>query len=216
MARRAEAGKMAAKLRATGSDGAVQLPVQLLMGDVLHGLETPKILGKHTMRIRVPNLDDYTQLEKLQLEREALGFALSRNEMELHRAWANKLGAVPSNRLVRHAEREVTVAGLLVAGRSHMAKESDLMLFATIQDEYGLVEAVLFPDSYKENSAVIANNGSGPYLVKGKVQVTGKGRGIGLQPPADLKLAAADAVILKVHPVLIVSELKPLGDPSGT
>jgi hypothetical protein len=43
-------------------------------------------------------------------------------------------------------------------------------------------------------------------MVKGVVQVSGKGRGIGVQPPTYLK--PADKVAIKMHPVVIATEVR--------
>lgn len=55
---------------------------------------------------------------------------------------------------------------------------------------------------------VLANGGYGPYLITGQVQVSGKGRGVGIQPPHNL-IPATQARI-EMHPVVIASEVKPL------
>jgi DNA polymerase III alpha subunit len=184
--------------------------MQMVMGDLMHGMEgggaAPRILGHLQSRIEVPDLPDYTPAEKLRLEREALGFVLTRNEMELYAREAGESGAVLASDLVAHAGREVKVAGTIVAGRRHMAKSGEWMLFASLQDSAGLIEVVLFPDAYREHGETLANGGCGPYVVRGTVQVTGKGRAIGIQPPEGLR--PGDEAVLKMHPVLIAEEVR--------
>jgi DNA polymerase III alpha subunit len=160
-------------------------------------ISATKVLGKNTLRVDVPSLEEYTPTEKLRLEQEALGFALSHNEME----WLDVPGAALSGELHRYADREVKVAGIAVAGRRHMGKDGKWMLFLSIQDREGLIEVVLFPDAYQEHGKVLVNGGHGPYVIKGTVQVSGKGRGVGVQPPGDLLPSAT--VALKLHPVVI-------------
>lgn len=198
-------------LSATGTEG---LSLQQVMGDFMGqtifegGNSNPRILGSAGLHIEVPVMSDYTPAEKLRLEQEAIGFSLSRNEMELHVDVAEERGAVPSSRLARYAGREVAVAGVIAAGRSHTTKDGGRMLFMTLQDCDGLVEVVLFPETLKESNETLANGGHGPYLVHGTVQVSGKGRGIGVQPPAELQLS--DAVTMKMHPVVIASRVNML------
>ena len=197
----------AAATAATGSDG---IPLQMAIGDLLPhssftggrqgaGLGVPRILGKGILRIDVPDLDDYTPTEKLRLEQEVLGFSVSHNEME----WVEVPGAILSSELHLHAGREVKVAGVAVAGRKHMGRDGKWMLFLSLQDREGLIEVVLFPDAYQR---LLVDGGHGPYVVMGRVQVSGKGRGVGVQPPGDLR--AADAVVLKMHPVVIAEEVQ--------
>ncbi|HET6261270.1 MAG TPA: hypothetical protein VFG99_03395, partial [Chloroflexia bacterium] len=177
-------------------------PIQLALGDLMHDVGAPRILGGTTLRIDVPDMPDFSLAEKLRLEREVLGFTLTRNEMELYGDMVAARGIVPSHALGEYAGHKVTVAGVIAAGRRHLAKGGEWMLFASLQDSGGLMEVVLFPEVYKEHATLIANNGCGPYLVTGTVQVAGKGRGVGVQLPVGVR--PSDATVLKTHPVVIV------------
>jgi DNA-directed DNA polymerase III PolC len=214
-ARSAHRQAVAGKLLATGSDGA-GLQIAIGGGDFIQpsaargaggaggSIGSPKILGRNTLHIDVPQLDDYTPVEKLKLEQEALGFTLSHNEME----WLEVPGAVLSGELHRYADREVKVAGVGVAGRRHMGKDGKWMLFLSLQDREGLIEVVLFPDAYQKHGKVLVNGGHGPYVIKGTVQVSGKGRGVGVQPPGDF--LPSTTVALKMHPVVIAHAVESL------
>ncbi|MBF6612283.1 MAG: DNA polymerase III subunit alpha [Chloroflexi bacterium] len=194
---------------ATGSDG---MPLHVMMGNLVqhqqHTDNTPRVLGNETLHVHVPDLIDYTPREKLLLERQTLGFALSCNEMELYDDQLKDQGVVFSSQLARFPDREVTVAGVIAAGRRHMARDGNWMLFLTLQDRYGLIEVVLFSSAYEENKKVLAGGGLGPYLVRGKVQASGKGRGVGYQPPSDLRLV--DSMAMKMHPVVIAHDVNSL------
>jgi DNA polymerase III alpha subunit len=191
---------------ATGSEGMRTkggLGAQAVIGDFLQlpNSATPRILGSATLHLAVPDREDYTDAEKLHLEQEVLGFSVSCNEMEL----LEVPEAVPSRDLHKHVEQVIKVAGVAAAGHRHICKDGSVMLFLTLQDRYGLIETVLFPDAYKAHSEVLARGGNGPYLVSGRAQVTGKGRGIGIQLPFDLR--PADTVTLKMHPIIVVETM---------
>jgi DNA polymerase III alpha subunit len=200
---------------ATGTEGK---SLQVMMGELIEGdtgvsgWQQTKVLGRPgNHRIEVPSLDDLTPSEKLRQEQEALGFVVSRNEMELVEA----PGAISSSDLYAHSDsysgREVQVAGVIAAGRRHMGKDGNWMLFMTLQDREGLIEVVVFSDAYKEHGELLATHGYGPYMITGTVQVSGKGRGIGVQPPSNLTLAGD--VQLKSHPILIATRLAPIDLP---
>lgn len=200
---------------ATGTGGK---SLQVMMGELIEGDAGPggwqqtKVLGRPgAHRIEVPPLEDYTPSEKLRQEQEALGFVVSRNEMELVEVG----DAVSSSSLYAHSDtyagREVKVAGVIAAGRRHMGKDGNWMLFITLQDREGLIEVVVFSDAYKKHGELLATHGYGPYTITGTIQVSGKGRGIGVQPPSNL--TPAGSVQLKSHPILIASKLVPLGMP---
>lgn len=166
------------------------------------------------MQLEVPSIDDYTPTEKLRLEREVLGFTLSANEMALYTESPAVERVVPCRALADYAGQEVTVAGMIAAGRRHLTKGGEWMLFLSLQDTTGLMEAVLFPDAYKASGTIIANNGGGPYLMTGTVQVAGngwgKGRGVGVQLADGMR--TFDAVALKTHAVIIARKVEPLRD----
>lgn len=184
-------------------------PLQIVMDDFLVGhLVSPRILGNATSQLEVPTMEDFSPAEKLRLEQDVLGFTLTRNTMELYDGASSLQTVVPCSALAEYAGHKVTVAGVIVAGRRHLTKSGEWMLFISLQDTSGMMEVVLFPEVYKKHGALIANSGSGPYLASGTVQVAGKGRGIGVQPPAGLR--PSDAVALKMHPVVIVDELSAL------
>lgn len=194
---------------ATGSEG---MALQMAIGDIIQhialaGGGSPKILGKSTLHINVPDLDDYTPTEKLRLEQETLGFALSHNEME----WLEVPGAITSSELHHYAGREVKVAGVMVAGRRHMGKDGKWMLFMSLQDQEGLIEVVLFPDAYQASGKVLTNGGYGPFVVTGRVQVSDKGRGVGVQFPEGQQTTDVHAVSLKMHSVVIGVDVRLLG-----
>lgn len=182
-------------------------PLQIVMGDLLVGnLVSPKILGRATFEMEVPELDDYTLAEKLRLEREVLGFTLSKNEMELYAEARALQNTVPSSLLPGYAGQQVSVAGVIAAGRRHLTKDGGWMLFISVQDAAGLIEVVLFPEVYKAYNAVISNGGHGPYVITGTVQVAGRGRGIGIQLPVGVR--PSDAVAVKTHPVVIANAIQ--------
>ena len=145
-----------------------------------NGGEGTRILGGDTLRLDIPNVGEYTPSEKLRLEQEVLGFTVSHNMMELY-SDTDRLRAqnvVPGTELPKYAERDVAVAGVIVAGRRHMTKSGEWMLFLTLQDAKSLIEVVLFPETYKASEELLADGGYGPYIVHGHVQVSGKGRGV--------------------------------------
>jgi DNA polymerase III alpha subunit len=188
----------------------------MVLGDFLPGLmvsPNPRILGDLGFQPETPFMEEYSPQEKLVLEREALGFTLTCNPMELHPQSIKEHGVVLCRDLPSQANKRVTVAGVAVAGRRHRTKAGEWMLFMSVQDTTGLIEIVLFPEAYKQHAATIANNGVGPYLVTGQVQVAGRGRGIGVQPPADF--TPADIATIKMHPVVIAESLRPVESPEA-
>lgn len=70
--------------------------------------------------------------------------------------------------LREHLGREVEVLGAVSARRRIRTDEGEPMLFLTIEDATGLVEAVVFPDAYRRVTVDLDDHE--PLLVTGKVE----------------------------------------------
>jgi DNA polymerase III alpha subunit len=75
-------------------------------------------------------------------------------------------GLHDSRELPARVGRVVRVAGLVAAARHTPTRDGRPMQFVTLEDEWGLIETVLFPGT----SAPAAYLALGPYLVSGVVE----------------------------------------------
>jgi DNA polymerase III alpha subunit len=87
--------------------------------------------------------------------------------MRLLRPEADRLGCVRSDDLGAHAGRFVRFAGLLAAARQVPTRQGELR-FLTMEDEDGLIEAVLFPGANARLAAGLTT--PGPFLAGGMVR----------------------------------------------
>jgi len=111
---------------------------------------------------------DYDRATLLRLERQYLD--LSPSDHPLAR-WEDRLARysiVRSVDLPHFAGKTVTVAGIIVASRRAVTKAGRLMRFVTLEDRWGLIEVVLFPEIYQRFGGRFGS--LGPYLVRGTVQ----------------------------------------------
>jgi DNA-directed DNA polymerase III PolC len=125
-----------------------------------------------------PALPDYSPLQKLRIEEHTLGMTPSANPMKVYRPLIEKndYSSPPRKRrgifrtcdLPRRAGEEVIVAGVLFAERRARTKTGEFMKFISLEDECGVVEAVLLPDAYQRLGGRITTRG--PYLVTGTVE----------------------------------------------
>ncbi len=109
-------------------------------------------------------------------ELDLLGLALTANPLDMHRAFLQRIGVVESNRLSKLADdTPVTVAGLVIARMTPPTKSGQRILFLTLEDRYGLVDAVVFP-KVQERFGRAACFGA-VLIVRGRLRRTGE-RGI--------------------------------------
>ena len=115
----------------------------------------------------VPDLPEYDAVMKLEMEQDVLGLELSLHPLD---PYADALAAydlVRAADLRAHAGQRVRVGGWLVASRRVITKTHDYMRFVTLEDETGLVEVVLFPETYQAYGHLV--RGHGPYIATGVV-----------------------------------------------
>jgi DNA polymerase III alpha subunit len=110
----------------------------------------------------------YRALVRVQAELELLGMHVSDHPMRVLRSEAQRVSAVAGDRLASHVGQRVRFAGLLAALRRALTSRTQVMCFATFEDEHGLVEAVLPPEALATLDEPIRN--PGPYLVTGRVR----------------------------------------------
>ena len=128
-----------------------------------------------------PNLADYSPLQKLLLEEHLLGMTPSANPMAIYRPTITTNSSLPPSSLPRerreilpiadlpsHGGEEAAVAGILFAERRARTKDGEFMKFISLEDETGVVEAVLLPDAYQRLGNRLTTRG--PYVVTGTVE----------------------------------------------
>ncbi|HGY54953.1 MAG TPA: DNA polymerase III subunit alpha [Caldithrix abyssi] len=124
--------------------------------------ETVRFIAGQT---KLPPFNTY---QKILNELEMLDFAVTAHPLSLFEEripWEN---CVRSIDLARYANKRVLFCGWLVTSRRVAAASGGYMKFITLEDHFGLCEAVLFPALYNRYGHLLRSHG--PYLVQGRVQ----------------------------------------------
>ncbi len=116
----------------------------------------------------VPVLRDYGPERRRREEYAALGFVTDTHPMRLHAEGLARFRLCRSTDLHRHVGRYVLAAGMLTTAKPVHTLRDEPMEFATFDDGDGLIEAVLFPDVYRERGHVLFDQG--PFIFRGKVE----------------------------------------------
>ena len=126
-----------------------------------------------------PGVEVESIQERAREEYETLGFPVSVDHpLDLHRAELKHVSLVCSEQLRTHVGRQVTVAGVIVAGRRIRTTNDRLMAFASVCDRNGVLEATLF-EAAAECYAELLQNGS--VVVATGMVTQDMERGIGLE-----------------------------------
>ncbi len=118
--------------------------------------------------LKHPPLQAYDPMTRIQNELAVLDLAVTDHPLRLLRNEARGQGCITTSEAAQAAGRRVRVAGLLAASRSIRTRTGDGMRFLTLEDEFGLLEATLFPAAHRSSSACLHT--LGPYIVEGTVE----------------------------------------------
>ncbi|MGM9521356.1 MAG: DNA polymerase III subunit alpha [Oscillospiraceae bacterium] len=105
--------------------------------------------------VPLPDVPEYSQQERMAMEREVTGLYLSGHPMDDYRAAARKLGAVPIGSIISDLseerddhrfsdDQELTVAGVISSVKMKPTKNGTLMAYITLDDGTGVMELLAF------------------------------------------------------------------------
>lgn len=141
----------------------------------VRGEAPPEALREVLERIeRLPGTGDeaerlgaYQRLVRVRNEIAFLDMHLSDHPMRLLRDEADRLGCLRSREVAARARGHVRLAAVLAAARRVPTSQGD-MRFLTLEDEEGLVEALLPPEANRRLGERLAT--PGPYLIEGAIR----------------------------------------------
>ncbi len=110
---------------------------------------------------------DYDEARKYFDEREILGISVREHILSLYRPTLARLVNVDTRALPHRLGQRVRIAGVLEARRATRTQGGETMLFLTLEDEYGMFEATVFPSAMRAMRTKLA--GAGPYRITGRV-----------------------------------------------
>jgi DNA polymerase-3 subunit alpha len=115
-----------------------------------------------------PPAEAWGPKERLQFEREAIGFYLSGHPLDRYLDDARKLGAVPSPELTTMRNNaEATIVGIVAALKERKLKTSDgRWAVVTLEDTFGQAEVLCFSKAYEAAESLLKSGE--PLLVKGR------------------------------------------------
>jgi error-prone DNA polymerase len=116
----------------------------------------------------VPIPPEYSFKQKLAHELELFGFPLSCHPLELFKEIAARVPHIPAKHLVQHVGEEVTLIGWLITEKIISTKKGEPMEFMTLEDQTGLYDATVFPNTYRKYCHLLATNHA--YVVTGLVE----------------------------------------------
>jgi DNA polymerase III subunit alpha len=112
--------------------------------------------------------DDWSLQEKVDAQLEFLGVSIAAHPLELIADKLNGTGAVSTVDAVARVGHRVTIAGVQQASHRTRTGRGD-MLFLSVEDLQGTLDAILFPEVYRQ--AKISISSTKPFLLTGIMEM---------------------------------------------
>ena len=129
----------------------------------------------------MPFVREFTEKERLNMEKEVLGMYLSGHPLseyksELDRKTSinmkkiNEIKEDEANYMKLH-DKESIMGGMVIGKRIMTTKRNEIMAFITLEDLYGAIEVVVFPQTLKKFNILL--NDDSIVLIKGSLSIDG-------------------------------------------
>jgi len=119
---------------------------------------------------------DFTAQEKRDMELDLLGMEISGHRMAELRSWCQQRGIKSSQEIKRSTEGErIITAGLLLRPHRPPTRSGKIVVFLSLEDEFGLTDVIVFEDNYQRYGQFIFTPNPGILIIEGKVQRRGRG-----------------------------------------
>ena len=127
-------------------------------------------MGAHEVKSSepvVPDLPEFPEDELMRMEKEIAGMYISGHPVDKYslfseRIKADSIGDIIADESEYHDRQKVTVVGIIAKASTIQTSTHKLMAYATVEDRFGSVELVIFPNVYERCSI---------HLIEGNVVV---------------------------------------------
>jgi DNA polymerase-3 subunit alpha len=150
--------------------------------------------GAQPETLRLPDIPDWPDIERLGFEAEAIGFHLTAHPLDGFKSLLRRLGAVPLNQIPARAalgRGRVKLAGCMVSIKERPTKTGSRMAWLTISDVNGACEITLFSEVLSRVRDLLKPGT--PLLATADIGMEGENLRITGQDMISLDRAAADA-----------------------
>ena len=122
----------------------------------------------------LPGIPEWEEKERLNREKEALGFYISGHPLAQYESIMAKFSTAHTENLADVSDGQmVRIGGMITTSKVIRTKREELMAFVQLEDLRGSVEVIVFPSVYSGCQDLLGDDR--PVLVQGKVQLDEKG-----------------------------------------
>jgi len=120
--------------------------------------------------ISLPEIDEFNDQELLTMEKEILGFYLSKHPLDDYREKIKKI-TDSSTSLLADAEDKshITIGGIISGIRKKTTKNGNMMAYFILEDFEGTVDIIVFPKTFDDHKDIIIEENI--IIVEGKLDI---------------------------------------------
>lgn len=116
----------------------------------------------------LPDVEEWAESQRLAFEKETLGFYLTGHPLARYAAELRRFATTDTRHIHEVVDgQEVIIGGVVNTLKETNTKKGDRMAFLTLEDLHGMVEVIVFSETYK-NSALLLRSEE-PVFIKGRV-----------------------------------------------
>jgi DNA polymerase-3 subunit alpha len=152
------------------------------------------LFGGTAEKLRLPDLPDWPDLDRLSFEAEAIGFHLTAHPLDTYATLLKRLGTIPTTQLPARAQAGATrvkIAGCVAGQKERTTKTGSRMAWVTVSDATGACEITLFSETLATARPHLT--AGTPILVTADLKLEGENLRITAQDVTTLEKAALDA-----------------------
>ncbi len=124
---------------------------------------------------KLPETEEWSESRRLMMEKESLGFYITGHPLNRYKDKLKQCSVTSAHEIQNLSDKQdVTVCGIPVKLKKiQTKKKGDLMAYLTIEDLYGTLELIVFPDVYAESTGIISQDT--PVIIAGMIDKSDKG-----------------------------------------
>ncbi|MDR3521496.1 MAG: DNA polymerase III subunit alpha [Acidocella sp.] len=114
--------------------------------------------GGEPEAIRLPDIPDWPQTDRLIFEAEAIGFHISAHPLDMYAIALKRLGVVASSAIERWAQTgsRIKLAGTMTAKKERITRTGSRMMWVTLSDMAGSFEVTLFAEVLNRSREILS------------------------------------------------------------
>ncbi len=105
---------------------------------------------------KLPNIQDFSLIEKLKMEKEVLGYYVSGHPLNIYKNDIKILNAVPSSNISELSDKEdVRFIGIISNVKTFSTRKKEKLARLNVEDEEGIVTVIAYSNVYNETKELL-------------------------------------------------------------